>query len=313
MKKIFGALAFATFLLIIFSGCTQPQENNAGLEQEWAVIKVEQSNQIWVSSEWNKPQNLGAPVNTLGWEDGAYITGDGKKLYFAYFGGDLIKYLQHGQSTDYLRGPDRGFGRDQIDVLVAEKVNDVWQQPTLDPISEAIWSEGGVMISGSDKYYMTNRETGKDQIYKNGTRLEFQDAMKDYDDPHYCANKDELYFWIMGSGSAIGNEGKIFVFKNNAVSELSSPINTDTKDYHPFLTKDCQTMYFTSNRGGKSEIYVSERLGEDSWSEPEKVVSGTLVVGEPTLTDDGRYLYFLSGYYDLELGYEADIMFTERK
>ncbi len=312
MRKI--SLIFV--LAFLLAGCAQPPPDGNELEQKWAAIKAEQDSQVWVSSEFQQPQNLGAPINTIGWEDGAYITGDGSKLYISYFGGDLINYIAHGLSHEYLRGPNRGFRRAQVDVLVAEKAGSIWGEPVLDAISEDIWSEGGVMLSNGNKYYMTNKEFQKDQIYRNGIRFDFQDTSKDYGDPHYCAAKDELYFWMQDNVSStpvLSATSSIYVYKNNTVSKLPAPINTGTKDYQPFLTSDCQTLYFTSDRGGKAEIYRSTRLGESTWAEPEKIVSSLYGVGEPTLTNDGKQLYFVIIYHDNNLGYDADIMIAQRK
>ena len=315
MRKILFLVLLAA---VAFSGCIQPVEppiNDAELEASWALIKAEQDKQLWASSEWQQPQNIGPPVNSLGWEDGAFISGDGKKLFISYFGGDVFNYLRQGFSKQYLRGPKRGFSRESIDSIVSEKVNGEWQVPVLDDISEAAQTEGGVMVSGNDKYYMSNKDfPTADKIYKNGVMLDFQEPGAYYQDPHYCAAFDELYFWR-------AETHEIFVFKNGEVSKLPFPINNpenESREFppnniQPFLTQDCQEMYFTSDRSGKPEIYKSQRLGEDTWAELEKIVSGLFAVGEPTLTDDKSQLFFVTIYADKVLGFDADVAFAERK
>ena len=70
-------------------------------------------------------------------------------------------------------------------------------------------------------------------------------------------------------------------------------------------------MYFVSNRNLfiGSAIYRSNRLG-DVWSEPELVIKG--IVGEPSLTADGNYLYFVHVLTDIAGPFDADIWYCER-
>jgi hypothetical protein len=89
-------------------------------------------------------------------------------------------------------------------------------------------------------------------------------------------------------------------------SRLGETVNTIYPDYHPFVTKDGQTLYFTSRRklkpGAKAEfdgyfpsdIFVSERT-ETGWSEADALPSpintpyDEQVVG---ITDSGDSIFF---------------------
>ena len=267
-----------------------PTTNQATLDL-WA--KVRANDPVRLNSEWKNPTWL--EVNSDLWEDGAYITGDGNTLYFVIYQGDLI--------NDILAGKLEG----ELDVYLSQRP---FTTKSKAPISEKTWAEGGVMISGKDTYYMSNKyaKDGKydTDIYKNGARMSFNTA-EDEDDPHYCAAKDELYFWKKDGG-----DSNIYVYADGEIKKLPAPINTAATDIQPFLTPDCQTMYFSSNRDGNQAIYRVQRTDE-GWEKPTKVISGKIAVGEPTLTDDGKYLFFIQVFRNDDGAFTSDIMFVERK
>lgn len=68
-------------------------------------------------------------------------------------------------------------------------------------------------------------------------------------------------------------------------------INSDNWDAQPSLSPDGKTLYFASNREGSigsSDIWKTERLGEEAWSKPENL-------GEPVNTRDaemGPFIHF---------------------
>ena len=75
-------------------------------------------------------------------------------------------------------------------------------------------------------------------------------------------------------------------------------------------------MYFSSSRAGRSKIYASRRLGENRWAEPMKIIGvppnqpQLWGVGEPTLTADGRWLYFVI-VFNKNGGWDCDIARTQ--
>ncbi|MEW6528624.1 MAG: hypothetical protein AB1391_01920 [Candidatus Micrarchaeota archaeon] len=292
-RNLIGLLLIVGFVLI--SGCVEekPEEKPS---DSWAEIRA---NDVAILSDgWSQPKRI--EVSDDGWEDGVYISSDGNTLYFVYYPGDILADLKAGKF------------KDDIDVYYSIKP---FTSKKKHAISEDIWSEGGVMISGSDMYYMSNKpiddndKNYDDNIYKNGELLTFNTNQSE-GDPHHCSAKNELYFWI--NKEEVTKE--IYVYKNNHVSKLPEPINDGHENIQPFLTPDCQTMYFTSNRdGGVLKIYKSQRLGEDSWSNPKIVVSSKYGVGEPTLTDDGKFLFFVQ-LFKSEDGNSSttDIFYSEK-
>jgi len=247
-------------------------------------------------SGWSAPKLAG--ISSDNWEDGAYISGDGETLYFAYYPDDLISDVM-AMSFD-----------DDIDVYYSKKP---FTSRSKDLISEDIWSEGGVMISNGDKYYMSNKGRN-DNLYKNGEKLDLDNGDVAEQDPHYCSAKEELYYWNRLEGGGAFESSKIYVYKNNEVTELPSPINVAGKseDIQPFLTPDCETLYFSSNRDGKTKIYKSARLDDDGWATPEVVISSNGGVGEPTLTDDGNTMFFVQILADGAGNYNSDVFYIEK-
>ncbi|MCR4368586.1 MAG: hypothetical protein NUV67_01630 [archaeon] len=306
--------AILLILIIAISGCSDSNSNGQDLEpknpenppqldpveSEWDAIRANNAAQF--SPEWGTPVLAG--ISTNNWEDSAFISGDGQTLYFTYYPGDITADMAKLEF------------KDDFDIFYSPKP---FTQKFVHPISKDIWSEAGAMISGGDIYYMSNfleqDEIGvieaNDNIYKNSERLPFN-TLGYETDPHYCAAQDELYYWVTPSYVDF-KPGDIYVYKDGKSTLLGPPINTDAHDLEPFLTKDCQTMYFTSHRNGKGEIFVSKRLGEFAWQEPSLVATSPFGVGKATLTDDGEYLFFVQGFSSALGANNADILYVQRK
>ena len=297
-------ILFFLIVLIFLSGCSGPA-NNGVLEVDlidWESIRANDIAET--SEEWGIPKLV--PVSSNYYEDSLFVSGDGETIFFMYYPGDLQADMETGNFAD------------DIDIWISQKP---FTEKEIHPISEDVWTEGGVMVSGSDIYYMSNKRsldgiTGDtvfyNNIYKNGEKMSFNTEMEEID-PHYCASKDELYFWRTDKPLPEGYQfAEIYVFKNNKVEKLPFPVNTEHIDFQPFLTPDCETLYFTSTRIGNGGIFKSERLGENSWSEPELVITSKFGTGEPTLTDDGQTLFFIQRFIS-ETGKEnLDMFYVER-
>lgn len=274
----------------------------------WDKIRAEQVAKT--SSEWGKP--VLTPISTDAWEDGANISADGNTLSFAYYPRSLINDLATGDLQGTLK--------------LYQSVKPFTTKTKVSKIKKGeIYSEGGLMVSGSDAYYMTNEpissgdKDNDDNIYKNGELLSFNLPDKSEEDPHYCAGKDELYFWMSNTLLASADENAdIYVYKGGKVTKLPAPINQNgVADMQPHVIgANCDTMYFTTNRGDTDSvgpaIYMSKRTGE-SWSKPTPVIWSTAGgVGEPTLTADGKTLFFVQLFKDGSK-FNSDILYVTRK
>jgi outer membrane protein OmpA-like peptidoglycan-associated protein len=106
---------------------------------------------------------------------------------------------------------------------------------------------------------------------------------------------------------------KLFVFRDSKVYEVNmdertktSPkkllrtINFDYYQNHAFLSKDGNTLFFTSEaRGGRGgiDIYKSTRIKDGEWSKPQNLgapINTAMDEDAPFLSNDGKTLYFAS-------------------
>ena len=254
----------------------------------WSVIR--EFDQPTLSNEWESPVRVGINTND-GWEDEPYISDNGDTLYYSYYPGDL---LTDSRAKDF---------KGDIDIYYSMAP---FNESKKHSISEDVWSEGGVMFSGSDIYYMSNRNSlGINNLYKNGQKLEFSNLNKSERDPYYCMLKDEFYFSV---------DGVMYVHKNNKTTDLLYPINEGSENIQPFLTSDCEEMYFASNRGsGVFKIYKSRRISEDAWGDPELIASSKNGIKKPTLTVDGNKLFFVQIFRSPNGVFNSDIFYVEKK
>ncbi|MFT3827304.1 MAG: OmpA family protein [Chitinophagaceae bacterium] len=102
----------------------------------------------------------------------------------------------------------------------------------------------------------------------------------------------------------------------SAPENLGGRINTEAWESAPSLSPDKRDLYFASSRPGGyggSDIYVSHRLPNGQWSEPENMGPNINTAGEescPFIHADNQTLYFTSGGH---LGYGGDDLFMVKK
>jgi hypothetical protein len=278
-----------------------------------------------VSSEWNTPLRV-KEINSPGWEDGAYISSDGGELYFAYTNINLFKLPQiisigPPRDKSSLCNPPCGeFPR--VDVFYSKKDSSgKWQSPLPHPLTINYPIGGIVFVSKNKAYFMKYSNTSKDDIWYadfdgkkwNQTKIDGVNSLATDADPYVTPADDEMFFWS-DRPSELG--GKNIFYSKRVDGEwqspqvLPAPVNSEANDMQPFLFRD--TLYFSSDREGKLKIYKSVK-GENEWSIPEVVVESKNAVGEPTLTGDGKYLYFIQLFISDEGIPNPEIMYTQRK
>ncbi|MBS1562796.1 MAG: PD40 domain-containing protein [Bacteroidetes bacterium] len=102
----------------------------------------------------------------------------------------------------------------------------------------------------------------------------------------------------------------------SAPENMGPKINTDAWESAPSLSPDKRDLYFASSRPGgygASDIYVSHRLPNGRWSEPENLGPEVNTVGDersPFIHADNQTLYFTSNGLP---GYGGDDLFLSRK
>lgn len=102
----------------------------------------------------------------------------------------------------------------------------------------------------------------------------------------------------------------------SAPENLGRNINTDAWESAPSLSPDKRDLYFSSNRPdgyGSSDIYVSHRMANGRWTEPENLGPEVNTAGNescPFIHSDNQTLYFTSNGH---LGYGGDDLFMVKK
>ena len=102
----------------------------------------------------------------------------------------------------------------------------------------------------------------------------------------------------------------------SAPENLGRRINTDAWESAPGLSPDKRDLYFASNRPGGyggSDIYVSRRLSNGLWSEPENLGPSVNTSGDegcPFIHADNQTLYFTSNGH---AGFGGDDLFLVRR
>jgi Tol biopolymer transport system component len=286
-------------LLLVAGGCPKPSPD------KWAEIRAADVAQV--SEDWTTPVRLKASDGN--WEDSLFVAADGSTVLFVYYPGeDLLSDVLKG-------GPYAG----DLDIYRSTSPFRTKELDTRYYFSEDLYSAAGPMIADNgDAFYHSNRDgsTDNDDIYWNEEFLPFNTNGKNERNPHYCAAQDELWF--------DDNDQDIYVLRSASADDFAgqpelapSPINANNaeeQDFQPWLSADCQTIYFTSGRSGTGAyIYVAQRLGESSWSEPEIVIRSKTAVGEPTLTADGGRLFFIQVFHDGQGHFTSDMFYTERR
>lgn len=278
-----------------------------------------------VSGGWQTPVWIGE-VNSEGWEDGAYISSDGDELYFAYTNIDLFRLpdvVEIGPDRDASKVCNPSCGQfPRVDVFYSVKDSSGrWQKPVPHPLTIEFPIGGIVFVNPNKSYFMKYSDTSKDDIWYadfdgvnwdqnkvDGVSSPYNDA-----DPYVTPTDDQMFF-SSDRPVALGGDN-IFYSKKvggkwHLPELLPEPVNSDANDMQPFLFGD--TLYFSSDRDGKLNVYKSVRNG-DIWSDPEISVESKNAVGEPTLTADGSFLYFIQLFVADDGTPNPEIMYVERR
>ncbi len=287
------AVILIFFIVVIANAPQQPPKQPPTpppQKSDWAAIKA--ADEPISEPGWNAAQTLSSSEE--GWEDSLFVMPDGQRVYYAYYAGDLI--------TDVSRAQFNG----DIDTYYSDYPFTTKVKDTRFHLSEQTWSEACIDIDiDGNVWYCSNRDYLNDQkadtdIFRNGDRLLMNDALGDdteFGNPHYCKAKDELWFdekdtriWVLANAAANNFSG--------TPEKAQSPLDTG---FQPWLSEDCMTIYFTSNRGDTKSngpaIYRSTRTG-DTWSMPQLVLQSKTGVAEATLTSDDKKLFFIQLYQD---------------
>lgn len=215
-----------------------------------------------------------------------------------------------GNTIYFTRDPDRK-------IFVMKKYNNTWGSPVPTDLKgrEAIFSpDGSKMFFGDgDIWFIENKEGQWTLPQKldsniNTTSYEFYASV---------TNDGTMYF------SRFENKHpSIFMSKRKnghylEAIKLPSPINLDSSNnFHPFISPKGDYLLFNSDRVGgfgDADLYISFMDMDGNWKKPMNL--GSKINTElrdicPTITPDGRYLFFTRNWQESGKWY-GDIYWVE--
>ncbi|MDR1258142.1 MAG: OmpA family protein [Tannerellaceae bacterium] len=177
-----------------------------------------------------------------------------------------------------------------------------------DPSS--VWAMNG--IKGSEMAQQWRREPARYRV----TRMDrFNSGRSEFSPMLYGAGYDQLYFASSRTKDKAAKTNPITGQANNnfflvkqdeagnwlAPEEIEDEVNTGFDEGTPSFTADGSTMYYTycaeDPEGSRtSEIYVSARANA-RWGKGSRVAivrDSVTALGHPSVSPDGKYLYFVS-------------------
>jgi hypothetical protein len=271
------------------------------------------------NSRWSQPVPMPGPINTAGAEGSPFITQDGNTFYF-FFTPD-VGIPAEKQLLDSVTG-----------IWVAHLSRDSWSEPVRVRLENpgTLALDGCEFVSGDLMYFCTTREgyTGIQWFsakYRDGTWQDWQyagDELKQDEyqigELHITADGQELFFHSARPGGYGGLD--IWVSRKTTAGwgepvNLGPTVNTAADEGWPDISADGQELWFNgqSNQGRPGPaIFRSLRQLDGSWRSSEEIIS--TFAGEPSLSGNGKTLYFVHHYYsqDLSTMLEADIYFSKR-
>ncbi len=312
----------------ICSTAAEPVDYRPEDAAHWNDLKSKAIDDVQHDGAWSQPQLLKGAVNSIGWEDSPSIAQDGKSISFFYFPGDLMNFYGKYQGDpkrflEQAKGPARGLDPGYIGhIFISQRGHDQFCRPRPFPYSKPNIPDFAPFQSAEgDWYYVSLNPADKaymPHIFRNGRELNIPGKNKYHaDNPHFIHTKfgRELFFVSDNHGSSKKRAWMTVEKKDGRWGDpvlLKGAVNLASADTdQPHLTPSGD-LYFTSSRQDWAAVWQSRRLGYNAWSEPKKILwpkpgSRLIGVGEPTLTADGQWLYFVAVFQDENGVFDADI------
>jgi len=265
---------------------------------------------------WSDPVPLGRPVNTAGAEDSPFVSPDGQALYFVF-------------TPDVRVPPERQLLDGATGIWRAQRHGAGWAEPerVLMVESGELALDGCPVVTGEQLLFCSVRAGNERELDLFGAHLqgsEWQRWAQDYALAHemgeffVSADGSTLVFTSARPGSQGGRDLWLAERAGDGWSEpanLGPAVNTAGEENRPFLTADGQELWFDRPSGQGlpgPAVWRAVRQADGAWGQAEEVVSS--FAGEPTLSPDGRTLYFVHHFYGADLDHmiEADIYVATR-
>ena len=206
-----------------------------------------------------------------------------------------------------------------VSIFMTKIENDTWSGPKLVPfasrfgdIDVTISPDGGKIffsskrpIPGEDTpkedndFWMAKRvgDTWGDPIYLG------KEINSDRDDYYpLMTNNGTIYFSSQREGPGTNNiyRSKLIDGKYTKAEKLGSAINTEHREFDPYVSPDETLLIFSSSRPGgfgADDLYISFKNKEGIWLKAKNMGNIINTSGSeycPMITPDGKYLFFTS-------------------
>ena len=268
-------------------------------------------------------ERLPVPIRSNGVEDAPFITPDGNTLYFTFIG-DIDHVISNPMGM--LNDPAMGIYRTDFNGAS-------WSEPRRIGLvpngTQALVGGGSVKHDGTFWFNLASDQTGWSVhsyvAYQCNGRLSIgYDPGPPINEPGISAGEPEISSdgtRLYINSSELGGYGSDDIFFFDKVGGLwqgptnvGPNVNRAGQQNRPFITADGQHLYFDSFDGATGmgiSIFRSDWTGTE-WGTPVEIIRNNL--GEPALTEDGQWLYFVHYYYDVSLNaLEADLFRVHRK
>jgi ankyrin repeat protein/Tol biopolymer transport system component len=206
-------------------------------------------------------------------------------------------------------------------IMFMEDQNGRWTRPRSASFS-GTYSDVDMFISrnGEELFFCSNRPLPGDKEPKKDTDIwVVRRKGSGWDKPRHLgwpvnSDRNDYYPTLTHSGTLYfsshreGSKGENDIFRAEyadggyaAPANLGDAINTEYREFDPFIAPDESFLIFSSGRpGGRGEadLYISFRRSDGTWSQAQNMgeaVNSSASDYTPMLSPDGKYLFFTSG------------------
>ena len=256
-------------------------------------------------SQFSMPQNLGATVNSADEEGLAVLAPSGLSLYFQSSraggqGGTDIWVSQRATLSS-------AWGAAQNVVMLNTSSGDSPGSISPDGREMFINSQRPGGQGGVDLYLSTRTDPNNDFGWSAPVNLgaPFNTALTEQNPNYFVdpANGAGILYFASDRASGTANVKDFFQSTRNADGTFNAPtiineLNSATDEVRTAISRDGLELFFSSNRLGSNNLFVSTRASVSAaWNTPANVGSLNLagsVATQPFLSPDGTTLYFTS-------------------
>jgi hypothetical protein len=236
---------------------------------------------------WSTPAKIGRAATTAA-EDDVTLSSDALELIFAIAG-------TVGKDLFYTSRPSKTEPWAPVAKLPCDTDNASEETPRFSADDRALYFASDRADTATLDIYIVRRPERGSSLWGTPVRLDAVSTDK-LVEKWFMPCSNDCYVMAQTAGT-VGTdlvEGTLGGGPPTTIAELSSTEN----DTGPFLTQDCLTIYFASNRSGSPRIYTSHRTTvTEPWPAPTPVldfpIAGTSDGEEdPWLSPDGRTFAF---------------------